>query len=302
MRYLWQRTANLFWQRPILWLPVLGAQLLASYLKLFQRMLTHHIAFWLVSSHSVLGFNSPDSRSEDPTVYFKLTLFTAPLEQGTNYLTIWLFTAAMVVTVFMVYTISSNEKPTFVSAYVALRSYLKRISWFSLKLLVVGVVAAGASTYVFISFFFSRLSSADLSHQTSIFLFALLEVSFVVYFMTPVSLRILRDKLAVPIKPDLIRQAQIMAVLAVFAANIIARYIPMVERPFLSEPISRNSLLHHGIIVTGLLVSALPYIPLFITFAFITMDIRNQTESNDFNALTPESLPDEQALSPEETA
>ena len=52
MRNLWRATAQLFWQHPILWLPVALADAIALSLLYLQRLLQKHAADGLMQTHS----------------------------------------------------------------------------------------------------------------------------------------------------------------------------------------------------------------------------------------------------------
>ena len=57
MRTIWRTTAYLFWQHPILWLPVILADLIAFCLRLLQGWMTHAVINSLLVEHSVLSSN-----------------------------------------------------------------------------------------------------------------------------------------------------------------------------------------------------------------------------------------------------
>src|ERR1700722_2601620 len=96
---VWQRTVFLFWQYPILWLPILAADFAGYWLARLQQLVTHHIVFWVVQSgpHSVLG-NVPAPITYQSSTVMRAALFTTPLVWGNYFLHITIYVIAFVVT------------------------------------------------------------------------------------------------------------------------------------------------------------------------------------------------------------
>ena len=68
MRTLWRNTAYLFWQFPILWLPVVLADLIAYCLTTEQTRMTHAVVSSLIAGRSVLS-SSPDPVQTLPAIW-----------------------------------------------------------------------------------------------------------------------------------------------------------------------------------------------------------------------------------------
>src|SRR5262249_29402111 len=97
MQNLWRKTSELFWQYPILWLPILFADTFQWLLLWVQKILTEKIVTFFIQGHrSVLG-GLPDI-STDPSVVTKASLVAFPLSAGISLLFTCLFVAAMFVT------------------------------------------------------------------------------------------------------------------------------------------------------------------------------------------------------------
>jgi hypothetical protein len=86
--------------------------------------------------------------------------------------------------------------------------------------------------------------------------------------------------------------------MAEIAISLISNYLPMVEQPFLSEPLLGNFLLHQVVIVVGWMVGALPYVPLFIAFSLIATDPAQTIASVPDGDLDQEVHSDDSRISP----
>jgi hypothetical protein len=91
MREIWRRTVFVFWQHPILWLPVFVADACGQTLQYLQDFVHAQLVDHLLAQHSVLGGTTGYSISTGDSLFF-FVLRTTP-----GFITICLYTAAFVV-------------------------------------------------------------------------------------------------------------------------------------------------------------------------------------------------------------
>lgn len=265
MRELWRRTADLFWEHPILWLPVLAADLLGQCVTQLQQLLTHRIVLSLVERHSVLG-NTPDLVAYKAAA-MKAALLIAPFVWGSYFINICLYTMAFLVTARLVFTF--QEQPSAASFAATLKAgHPRRIFVFALKIFAMFILAA------------MLLLAVDLfvvsTHQAKLVAMALwadgaaMVVSVcIAYCIVPSSLRLIKDRNSF-LADESIWRGRSIAILVVAASSVIAFCVQTAEQSLLgTSPVHPMTLLALGAIAS--LFAAVPYVPLFIALSLVAM-------------------------------
>ncbi len=121
MQRLWRKTADLFLKHPVIWLPYLGAHLLASGLTWLRTFASRRIIDWCPTLHSVLGAAYQNCGTE--TWGLKLTLVRL-LRAGFEYADHCIFTVELILIAILVGATLRGQKPAFKTMAGVLRPYL----------------------------------------------------------------------------------------------------------------------------------------------------------------------------------
>ncbi|HEX4022033.1 MAG TPA: hypothetical protein VHX63_12885 [Acidobacteriaceae bacterium] len=266
MQELWRKTITLFWSEPILWLPVLCADIAAFCLTRLQKFFTRQIVLWFLQNHHSVLSNSPASSNNIAVFIMKAALLAGPFVWGTYFLCICLYTAAFVVTASLVHQFLQRQQSDLSFALTSLRSCFRSISFFSLKLLGLYAIAA-----VFLVSATSLIQSVHpakfLTEQPVIFSSFFLISVWIAYNMTPAGIRLLRNPQSPSITAQSIKSGRTFAILIVLASTTIGYFAQVSEMSF-----SSTSLFSRGIGLLTMegvasLIVAFPYVLLFIALA-----------------------------------
>ncbi len=258
MNNIRQRTVFLFWQYPVLWLPVLIADIAGYGLTRLQQLLTHRIVLWVVQSgqHSVLG-DIPAPIAYQSSTVMKAALVTAPFVWGNYFLHIAIYALAFVITAALV----RNRLHELSSGLVLsqIKDHVIPILKFALKALALFAIAA---------ILFYLLGSAGLFPQSfsSSFIaaFAILSSSAIGWILTPSAIKLLPVQSATSPDPTLQRSGRLYAAIAIAISTIIGFALQTVTRATYGPPLWITCV---AIFIS--FVAAAPYIPLFIALAFL---------------------------------
>ena len=125
MKELWRKTAKLFLNYPILWLPYFCASLLNSSLEMLRHAMRLWIFYWLSTRRSVLG--GPPIQIDSDFAGTQAFWITGAMEWSLRYLFFCLDTLALVATAALVTMIVRGEQPRLRAALEDLRGSSKRI-------------------------------------------------------------------------------------------------------------------------------------------------------------------------------
>jgi hypothetical protein len=206
MRELWGKTAKLFLRYPILWLPYVCAGLLNGSFDLLRRAARTQVFYWLSTKPSVLGGAPVHIYSEAARA--RAFWISGVMEWSLRYLTIYLDTAALVLTAVLVTMVARGERPRFGAALAQLWNYLHRILGYSFKLYFLAVLFA-----IFVSLPALRLlhwitdvnTTTGWSRAASFVLTqgqSLVSLILFAWIITPVTIRLLRVPGAEPPSSD----------------------------------------------------------------------------------------------------
>jgi branched-subunit amino acid transport protein len=138
MGELWRKASELFWGKPLLWLPVLVADLLGSGLDQGQKAIVRSIVMGKMVYHSALG-GTVEHVPLTAAAVQQATQVAIPLQWTSNFLRILLYVVALVLTAFMVRDLlKRNPEPWKPGA--ALRGRVGGIFGVALLVLAVTVV------------------------------------------------------------------------------------------------------------------------------------------------------------------
>lgn len=265
MRDIWRKTARLFWERPVLWVPVLCADFLGFWLLWFQRLAAKKLIIWLLFKHSTLG-GSLVPRYSMPGLTLLGVLIGGPLEWGSFFLDIGFYTMAFVMTGVMVGMISQESIPDFSLAFHVARLRLRRILGFSLKLILLCAVwlalIAVAST---------KFSDRPRPISGYLFGFGMGAVGFLIaaYCLTPSALLLLRDAPSRLERRESALWGRGFSIATAIAVSAIAYFAGVAERSFLASTNFAGDIPQLILNLAVSLLAAFPYIALFIALSLI---------------------------------
>jgi hypothetical protein len=273
MRNLFRRASFLFWQYPILWLPIVIIDPLVLGLNLLDEKMTHAIILSLVTRHSVLGSTPEPTASTSfqiPTMLF----LTKPVDWGTHLIALYLYVCAMMTIFTLISMLRSRQELSLSKILSPLQQSFSRLVFFSLKLLIViGIAAIPFLLFTFV--FFERNGARYISIQNFSLVIATLPTSAIAYFMAPAAMKLLRPHNFEAITPERTQLAKISAALAVVASDVLYFFAVQVRHSFVSRPTSWSGVPYE---VVASLVSATPYIVLFIALSLLAEDDRTDNE------------------------
>lgn len=265
MRDLFRRASDLFWQHPILWLPVAVADLASFGLTQLQKWLTHAIITHMVTVHSVLT-NAPEP-ADIGKLTMKVVLLTRPIVWGNYLLSLCLYTFAMIAISTTLPQLAAEEKFSPSSTLGAIRRSGSRVLIFAFKLLVlIGIAAIPlAASGVLFTRYIRLIPNFYFYYGVVVSLMAALA-----YFVAPWAVTLLRSRTAERISNEVAQRARIFAALTQPASAAIYLFAAAVRRSLLSATTPISAI--YTLDVVESLASAAPYILLFIALSLLASD------------------------------
>jgi hypothetical protein len=267
MTNLFRRASYLFWQFPILWVPVLTADMLDTVLKEVRPLVARALIQSVLQSSSVLS-SVPDPLRASPQSIWKAAFLSAPIIWGSHFVGIVLYASAMTMTA----TLVLMNPPAIRGLYKLNqdRSF-KDTLFFSLKVFAI-IFLTGVPWTAIVGLVSMRFPRSGLIWGGDFgVLFGIAFTVVVAYFITPTAIRLLRKPRTEPVNIDLIPPARAFAVLAVIASGLLDRLTVGTESTFLSRPATRTGVLVFDAVAS--LVGAFPYILLFIGLTLVASPI-----------------------------
>ncbi len=276
MEELWRKVSELMLQRPLLWLPVLLADLLAFLVGLGGKAWLHRILVSRLETRSVLG--GPAVRAPvSPSAVQHAVQSVAPIEWGANLLRLLLYTLAFVATAALVRAFRArSRKPAEEVGVVLRRQFVDVLPVAGTALLVYLVVSFTAK---FASDFLIRHGHrAVLLSGTAVggwfgLLVGALTTLILALLVAPAAVQALARR---ALDATHRQQAQILAFSLGLIALVLGRFV---EANLLglrsASPVARALL---GI--TGSWIAALPYAVLFAGLGFLAIKAGWGMETN----------------------
>lgn len=261
MRNLWRATAHLFWQHPILWLPVALADAIAVSLTYLQRLLQKHAADGLMQTHSVLGGRPEISASQ--TSILPVYLITVCLVAITSLLVSFLFANALLTIAAMLRNLAHAGRPNLEAAVGSIKPDLGRALFFALRLFTVSlVIGILASAIIMLP---TLLLSAR--HRVANPLYALAEslvsAAVIAYLIAPHAINLLRPVGSAPAAGQEALFARSTAIATVILSTALSYLFNKAALP--ASPHAVQVTVH----AIASEIATLPYAALFIALALL---------------------------------
>jgi hypothetical protein len=295
MQDLWQRTIKLFREHPILWAPLIIADLSAFFLTWLQKSSTKWIIHWLLIKHYHSALDgSVIIPNTDPLAMRKAAIIVSPLVWGGYFVHICLYTAAFVLTAAFVGKILCNQKPYSADAVSLLRSNLRQVTWFSLKVLALWMIGGISLVLVPAAFIRSFFEDRFLGPAAFGAVGALLGNICASWLLTPAGTRLIQAPFSEDLSAETIKRGRILAILT-SAASVVISYFAMKAEASIYISSTFDPAFHHLIVSPLLsLLVAFPYLLLWILLSLLAFgNVKNAAVEADPDASA--LLPDSQA-------
>jgi hypothetical protein len=262
----WREASDLFFRRPVLWLPVLAADLAGSLLNLGQGTLMHSIAMQHMQFHSALG-GTVKTQGLTLQAAQQLYVYATAIGWTTNFVRLLLYVAAFVLTAALVWT--GGRRDSWNNAVAALRKRGNGGTLLALRALALYAAAAIGNSYLM------RYLSA---HQNPLLhnvwfrlMLAMLLVGLQVAVLSNAGLKVLVERKA---SEHGERSARVMALALGFVSLAMGFFIGQSSAILRSTSQGRRLTLE----VLASLLTAVPYILMFLGFASIAATERGESE------------------------
>lgn len=275
MQNLWRKTSELFWQYPILCLPILLANTFEWLLLWSQKVLARRIVtFFVQGPRSVLG-GRPDL-STDPTTVMKASLAAGLLSAGIYLLFTCLFITALFVISKLVRDCLENRPPELKAAVIdTLQSCKRKTVVLSIKILA--LFAAATLLLIFAMPHVARLTT--MSYRDIGYSFSCILSVVIAYLLTPSIVAAISSGRQVT--SETITKARLIAMIGVAASDLIGLFAQRAESSVFRESPYTSILAQQFIGLIGSLFTAFPYIPISIALSVIAFSSQNYGETTE---------------------
>jgi preprotein translocase subunit SecG len=270
VRQVWRETAALFWQYPVLWLPVLGADLISFFLTRLEKYVKHLLIYHvLLEPASVLGGRRFLPGSSSNAVAFKAAMSGATLEWSMHFAQIIFYTTAFFMTASLIRRMSRREMELISSSVQFVRSRWRAV--FGLSLRVLGLVALFVISYGALIAFTTAQTRKYMVHPPTWWMYVMSAAAFcgMAYFAAPMAMRRIGAMALKPLKAESKRNGRIFAVLTVLVSSLLGYGLPYFEGSFTAEPLFSGSPAVTTLEAIVSLLVALPYVVLFIALTLM---------------------------------
>ena len=278
MGEMWRKASELIWRRPVLWLPVLVAELLSYFVMLGRGAWIRHIILSRMRGHSVLGGPAVTTRLTGPAAVHANNI-AITLTWTAYFIRLLLYAAALVVTSALVRSfLSSARKPT-ANIGAALQS--RALAMLSLALRALAIYGGVALVVGWVGRWLVMHGHRSASVAQGVELTAgLLLDGILALVVAPVGVQALSGHL--PGQP-LRWRAQLFAFLLALVALALGTFVTANIRAVHFGSLATRILLE----VTGSWIAALPYALLFVGLAVIALEQSRLQESSELPDETP---------------
>jgi hypothetical protein len=261
MQNLLRKTSELFWQCPILWLPVLIADIVQFFLPYVRGLIVREsVKFFAYGPRSVLG-GAPDLAANIETASSKVLLLAVPLTAGTYLLSVCFYSAALFTIYYLIQDClhgRSFELRVAVSAMLKLDQ--RRILILSTKILV--LFACGS--FLFVSLIAKRIFPLLVDFG---YVFGVALVAGIAYLLAPTAIAALQS--SQPVSTHAIANARTLAVLGSVASSAIGWLAQKAQGSFFTPSSHPSILAQQSMALIASLFVALPYVPISIALSLI---------------------------------
>ncbi len=270
MEELWQQTSELLWQRPLLWLPVLWADLLGFLAAVGSTALMRSVLLSRLQYHSVLGGPAmPGPLS--PAVVHRANLIAALITLPANYLRLLLYAVALVVTVALARAYRERESNLFAGIAPALSRHAGAIVSLSLRALAIFGGLALVSSWIGESLV-AHGHRAVLVGGWLDLVTGVVRVALLAFLLTPVAIHLLAGRAAPP-------QRRTHLQLFAFVLGTVALLLGKFTTENLRAARIASVPARYALEFTASWIVALPYAVFFVALALVVMKTAAESDA-----------------------
>lgn len=267
MREIWRKTAELFWERPILWVPVLCAEFITFWLAQINNLITTKLGYWFLWSPASVLSRALAPRGAGISWLVKDMLIMVPFLWCGRFLLACLYAAAFVMTAALVDGISSSGKADLSFALYSTTQGLRRILGLALEIFLYFLACA------LLCIPLGLVDGSIRAHGIPLFIVGYCE-AFVfymgmAYFFVPASMLLLRDASSRLLKRESSLWGYGFSVGAALAIFAISYFSSLAEKTLAVAPVFTEGIPQLFVELAVSLLIAFPYIPLFIALSLI---------------------------------
>ena len=269
MEEFWRETSELLLQRPILWLPVLLADLLGFLVTLGSGALLRSVVLAPLQYRSALG-GAPMRAPISAAAMQHATLMAGLITWPSNFLRLLLYAAALIVTASLVGSFAKRRAQKPVEIGAALQRSFPGILSLTLRSFAIYAAAALLLDWV------GKWLLAH-GHKTA---FAnpwveigagVLVVAALAWFIAPAAIQVLTERASTPLRK---REAQIFAFGLGIVSLALGRFVATnVHAVRITSPLAL-----YALELTGSWIAALPYVVLFVLLSRIAFKAAAEAE------------------------
>ena len=269
MQALWRKTAYLFWQHPVLWLPVLCADACCFWLKQFRTIAIAYAILWFGPHESVFS-DRPAVPHPGSEAYIANLGISAPMFWIGNLAFLYFYVVALRATAALVNAVEDSRPLNWQEICRKAFQEPRTSILLSAKVVLLGFAITLLATTPFLF----KLRPESLSPNSFILATSILEAALVALLIVPSGLKMIWPaQSSLPTTADK-RNARFLAICAVIASTLVGESIAFVERPIYADLYPQ--VLRAFLEMCASLIAALPYMPLFIALSLIALSMPPQ--------------------------
>jgi hypothetical protein len=274
VRELWRAATGLFWDQPVLWLPVVGGDLAAFSLHRLQTYFTFPLIQRLLLDPAALLTGSRRDVSSHALI-LKAAAIGGILRGAATFAHIILYAMAFFVIAALIRARGRREQRAFALAAKFVKSRIRTIC--RLSLLIFALVIALTIPLGFLVDLAMKMGIRPIP-TWAVYAFVSAALCGIAYLIVPIALQAVAEKrLDLTVRTK--RQARAFAVLTVGASCVLSYCLQYVATTFLKERAFHGVLAAETWTAIGSSLSALPYVVLFIALTLIVDDEAGGSES-----------------------
>ena len=262
MEELWQQTSELLWQRPLLWVPVLLADLLGFVAAIGSTAWMRAVVSHRIEYHSVLG--GPAVRGQvSPAAVQHASLLATAISLPADFLRLVLYAAALVVTAAIVRAYRMREANPLIDVAPSLRRHVGSIFSLSLRALAIYGGVALVASWIGQSFV-NHGHRAVLTGGWLDLGAGVVRVVLLAYLLAPIAVRVLAGRAPATKRRQVL---QLFAFVLGMVAVLLGRYTTENMRAVHIASAPTRFVLE----LTASWIVALPYAVFFVSLAIVAM-------------------------------
>lgn len=284
MKDLWQRTWQLFRQRPVVLVPTIVASLLALAMERMEKVALRLIVSRFATERSVLGGELPTG--DFARLQHRAMIAGVPVGLVCQFLTVCAYVVALVITAHLVRVVKEELRPN-----LRLLLRLTLTQWRSILLVCVAFMGlVGLCTLMISVLLTSSIAShaKESSFHALLFAGGLIMIACVAWILAPWAIRLLRHPAPVP-SAGTRMLARTFAITAFAAQPVLGEILRRAERNMILDRVWEFT----GLAVVNTVVTYVPIAFLFVSLALLAMEPGVREEGEPEPQFDPQRVADD---------